>query len=145
MICVIAVEGGLKSGALIYCLISTMAMMKNLAAIITILTLTISSVFATTTPEKLISTNEVEVVSIESSEIFTSAAFDAETENLAFSTNDNISVIQIFNTEGQLEFQLPVMSNDVKINKNLFGEGTYKLGFILNGSSQLHTTQVTLK
>ena len=119
--------------------------MKNLATIFTILTLTVSSVFANTTPEKLISTNNVEVVSVESSEIFTSAAFDAETDNLSFTTNDDISVIQIFNSEGQLEFQLPVMTNDVKINKNLFGQGTYKLGFILSGSSQLHTTQVTLK
>lgn len=121
------------------------AIMKNLATIFTILTLTVSSVFANTTPEKLISTNNVEVVSVESSEIFTSAAFDAETDNLSFTTNDDISVIQIFNSEGQLEFQLPVMTNDVKINKNLFGQGTYKLGFILSGSSQLHTTQVTLK
>lgn len=119
--------------------------MKNLVTIFTILTLTVSSVFANTTPEKLISTSEVEVVSIESSKIFTSTAYDAETHNLSFTTNDEISVIQIFNTEGEMEFQLPVMSNNVKINKNLFGEGTYKLGFVLEGQSQLHTTQVTLK
>ena len=119
--------------------------MKNLAALVTILTLTISSVFASTTPERLISTNDVEVVSIESSEIFTSADFNAETENLSFITNDDISIVQIFNAEGELEFQLPVMSNNVKINKNLFGEGTYKLGFILNGNNQLNSVQVPLK
>jgi hypothetical protein len=119
--------------------------MKNLAIIFTVLTLAVSSAFASTTPEKLISTSEVEVVSIESSEIFSSTAYDVETENLSFTTNDEISVIQIFNNAGEMEFQLPVMSNKVKINKNLFGEGMYKLGFVLEGQSQLHTTQVTIK
>jgi len=38
-----------------------------------------------------------------------------------------------------------VMSDNVKINKNLFDQGTYKLGFILQGESHLHTTQVTVK
>jgi len=119
--------------------------MKNLITIIAVLTIAVSSAFASTTPETLISNEDVIVVSIESSEIFTSAEFDAETENLAFTTNDDISIIQIFNAEGEMEFQLPVMSNNVKINKNLFGEGTFKLGFILEGQSNLHTTSVTIK
>ena len=64
---------------------------------------------------------------------------------MSFTTNENISVIQIFNANGELEFQLPVMSDDVKINKNLFGQGDYKLGFVLEGQSELHTTHVSIK
>ena len=119
--------------------------MKNLITIIAALTLTVSTAFATTTPEMLISTDNVTVVAIGNLDFFTSAEFDTETENLSFTTNENISVIQIFNANGELEFQLPVMSDDVKINKNLFGKGDYKLGFVLEGQSELHTTHVSIK
>jgi len=119
--------------------------MKNLITIIAVLTITFTSAFAATTPETLISTETVEVVTIGTSAIFTSADFDVASENLSFTTTDEISVIQIFNAEGNLEFSLPVMSNDVKINKNLFGEGSYQLGFILEGQSQMHSTTVTVR
>ena len=119
--------------------------MKNLITILTVLTITISSVFANTTPETLISTSSVEVVMIDNLDFFTAASFDEASDNLVFNMTDNISVIQIFNAEGNLEFQLPIMSNKVKINKNLFSKGTCSLGFILDGQSELHFTQVTIK
>ena len=119
--------------------------MKNLITIITVLTITFTSAFATTTPETLISTADVEVVTVDNLDIFSSAEFDAASDNLSFTTNDNISVIQIFDADGNLEFQLPVMSNIVKINKNLFNDGVSKVGFILEGESQVHFTNVTIK
>lgn len=119
--------------------------MKNLLTIIAALTITFTSAFATTTPETLVSTDAVEVITIGTSDIFTFADFDAATENLTFTTTDNISVIQIFNADGSLEFLLPVMANNVKINKNLFEIGQYQLGFILEGQSQMHSTTVTVK
>ena len=118
--------------------------MKTLITILTALTLTVTA-FATTTPEVLISSDAVEVVTVESLEIFTASSFDSSTENLIFDTKKNISVVQIFNSEGEMEFQLPVMSDNVQINKNLFGSGTYKLGFILEGQSEVHLTDVTIK
>jgi hypothetical protein len=119
--------------------------MKNLITIIAALTLTVSTAFASTTPTALISTDNVVVVAIGQLDFFTSAEFDAASDVLSFRTNDDISMIQIFNAAGEMEFQLPVMSDNVKINKNLFGTGEYKLGFVLQGQSQLHTTLVTIK
>lgn len=116
-----------------------------LAAFSLSLTAAFGSTDPSTTPKTLISNDVVEVIAVDHLEIFTSAEFDAETENLTFSTKDDITVIQIFDESGELQFQLPVMSDRVKINKNLFDEGTYKMGFILRGQSQLHTTQVTVK
>ena len=52
---------------------------------------------------------------------------------------------QIFDQDGQLVFQLPVMSNKVKINKNVFGSGKFKLGFILDGETDIHFTEVNIK
>lgn len=119
--------------------------MKNLIITIAALTISLTSALATTTPETLISNESTVVVSLDNADFITSTHFDAETENLSFTTAEEISVIQIFNAEGELEFQLPVMSDNVKINKNLFGSGAYKLGFILKGENHLHTTQVTIK
>ena len=119
--------------------------MNNLIIITAFLTFTFSASFATTTPETLISTEDVEVVTIGNLEIFTSADYDEDSENLSFTTNEDISVIQIFDADGIMEFQLPVMSNVVEINKNVFGEGVFKLGFMLKGQSHLHFTSVTIK
>ena len=119
--------------------------MKNLIFTFTVLALTFSSLVASTTPEVIVSSAAVEVVSVETLDFFTDAGFDADTDNLIFTTTKEMSVVQIFNAEGTMEFQLPVMANNVQINKNLFGQGEYKLGFVLEGQSQVHFTQVTVK
>ena len=128
------------------CLISTNTnIMKNLITLIAALTITVSSVFATTTPEVLISSPTVEVVTVADLDIFSGSSFDAESENLIFDTHNEISVVQIFNSNGDMEFQLPVMSNNVQINKNLFDTGVYKLGFVIQGQTEVQFTDVTIK
>ncbi len=119
--------------------------MKNLITILTALTITFSTVFASTTPEVIISTDEIEVVSIGTLDIFSDAGFNTESESLTFTTTNDMTVVQIYNGEGEMEFQLPVMSNNVVINKNLFGAGAYKLGFILEGQTAVHLTDVKIK
>ncbi len=119
--------------------------MKNIITTLTIITLTLTSVFANTTPEVLISTSDIEVVTVTDLDIFSSSMFDAETKSLVFNTNDDISVVQIFDAEGEMIFQLPVMSDNVQIKKNLFGSGEYKLGFVLEGETEVHLTDVTVK
>ena len=119
--------------------------MKNIITTLTIITLTLTSVFANTTPEVLISTSDIEVVTVNDLDIFSSSMFDAETKSLVFNTNDDISVVQIFDGEGELIFQLPVMSDNVQIKKNLFDAGEYKLGFVLEGETEVHLTDVTIR
>lgn len=119
--------------------------MKNLISILTILAITFSTAFASTTPEVIISAPEVEVTNVNDLDFFTNASFDTSSDNLTFDTTEEMSVVQIINAEGTMEFQLPVMSNNVQINKNLFSTGTYKLGFVLEGQSEVHFTQVTIK
>ena len=115
--------------------------MKNLISTLIITIISLTTIFATSNPTTVFN-NEVEVETIN---ILSSSSYDAEEQNLVFTTETNISVIQIYNEEGVLEFQLPVMSNQVKINKNLFGEGTFKLGFLIEGDSQVHLSKVNIK
>ena len=116
--------------------------MKNLITILTITTLTISAAFASTTPEVLISSADIEVVNVENLDIFTMASFDTASENLVFDTKSEMSVVQIFDPAGNMLFQLPVMSDNVQINKNLFESGTFKLGFVM-AVSYTHLTLPT--
>ncbi len=120
--------------------------MKTLI-IISLLTIT-ATVTATDTEPKveLLNTESVAVVTIDlSAKFFLSAAFDTNEEVFHFTTKQDIDLIQIYNTNGDLEFTLPVMSNIVKISKNLFGKGQYNLGFLINGESAVKFSQVTIK
>ncbi len=118
--------------------------MKNIITTIAIITLTVTGAIANSTPEVLISAPSVEVVTVDH-DIFTSSAFDVDSDNLVFNTNDKITTVQIFNSNGKLEFQLPVMSTNVQINKNLFDAGEYKVGFLLEGQTEVHYTNVSIK
>ncbi len=119
--------------------------MKNLITTLIIAAITVTSSFASTKPEvELISNDEVSVTT-ETKEFFKLAIFNQDAETLEFVTVGEISVIQIFDNDGNLEFQLPVMSDMVKINKNLLADGEQKLGFVMNGVNQVHFTAVTVK
>ena len=120
------------------------AIMKTFTTILVLAIFTITSTFASTTPEVILSNEEMTIVDLSTQEFINTSAYNSATSNLEFETSEKIAVIQIFNEQGVLEFQLPVMSNNVKINKNLFGEGQYKLGFLIEGNTELQFTQVNI-
>ena len=120
-----------------------------LTIIIAITTLTIGSATTVTItpPAKLIATATIEIaaVNVEGHDLFESANYNAEEENIEFTTVENVDMIQIFNAEGNLEFQLPVMSNQVSISKALFSQGESQLGFIMSGKAEVFMTSVNMK
>jgi len=80
------------------------------------------------------------------SDLFIKAKYNTIQDCLEFSVDTNISFIQIFNANGKLEFQLPVLSNKVKISKNIFPTiGNYKLGFMIDGEKNVQFSEVTIK
>jgi len=68
---------------------------------------------------------------------FTHADFNTETNNLEFVTKDDIKYLQIFEQNGKLLYQLPVMSNKLKISRKVFKQGIYKVGFIVQGGNNI--------
>lgn len=122
--------------------------MKKLIFLFVLVASTAVSSFASTDPvvkEISLLENSAVTVTIASADadLFTTAQFVGE--NLEFETSNEISFIQIFNSEGALEFQLPVMSDHVKIGKSLIEKGDYKLGFMIEGSTDIHFTSVSVK
>ena len=119
--------------------------MKKLISTLCVTALTMTFASASVTPEILLSEADIEIITVEALDIFTSTSFDTETENIVFDTKKVMSVVQIFNANNELQFQLPVMSNNVQINKNLFESGANKLGFILDGDTRVYFTAVKIK
>lgn len=119
--------------------------MKNLISTLVIAITIITSSFATITPEVEIISNENVTVTMTNQDIIETAAFNIESSTLDFTTTTDISVVQIFGEDGKIEFQLPVMSDNVQINKNLFSEGNYKLGFVMSGQNQIYFSDIEIK
>lgn len=123
--------------------------MKQVIVILFVNLLFAGSVFSSTLPGedvKIINSESVVLsVSDDNSEFFEEAIFNIENESLEFVTGENISFIQIFDQFGELNFQLPVMSNKVLISKNLFEAGNYKLGFMIDGKSDIKFTELEIK
>ncbi|MBT8232458.1 MAG: hypothetical protein HKO66_05310 [Saprospiraceae bacterium] len=84
----------------------------------------------------------VSLTNVDQQKYFENASFDYVNDNLEFEAISKIKYIQIFNEEGKLKFQIPVMSKSVFISRKLFKYGTYKLGFMLEGKSEIEFTTV---
>ena len=122
--------------------------MKNLILIFVLAAATSFTSFASTTPVKAVKVfeNAAATVTIDEAdaELFEVAEYNAN-GNFVFETTSDIDFIQIFNAEGTLEFQLPVMSDKVTIGNGLIEKGDYKLGFMVQGSTTIHFTDVSVK
>ena len=74
-----------------------------------------------------------------------SSVFEAENDNIAIVFESNVSMIQLFNNEGELEMMFPVESTDVNLGMSLFEEGSYRMGFVVEGISEVQYTNLQVK
>jgi len=121
--------------------------MKNFILIFALVLTTISVSSANNNPDSkvtLIETAEY-AVTFGDSDLISLASFNVNESSFDFETNEEIGFIQIFDGEGNLEFQLPVSSNKIRINKNLFNTGQSKLGFLLKESGDIQFAEVSIK
>ena len=123
--------------------------MKNLILIPTIVLALTASLLANNEinyPVTMLTTSTT-TVSVEKSEkkIFMSVEMTKDQNSLQFKTYKNISFVQVYSEDGRIEFQLPVEASNVRLKKNLFETGKYKLGFKIKGESELHFAEVVLK
>jgi hypothetical protein len=121
--------------------------MKTFIASLVIGITVITSSFATVTPESelsIINTTAVElnVVNVLQKDFFQTAEYNSQLEALEFVTADYVNYLQIFDESGKLMYQLPVMSNKLKISKQLFEQGAYKIGFITKNNTTIQFTNL---
>jgi len=78
-------------------------------------------------------------------EFILSSVFEAENDNIAMVFDADVSMIQVFNTDGELEMMFPVGSTEVNLGMSLFTEGSYKMGFTVDGISDVQYTNLKVK
>ena len=85
---------------------------------------------------------ELSVVNVQQRDFFQVAQYNMEMDALEFVTAESINYLQIFDESGKLKYQLPVMSNKLKISKKMFKQGTYKIGFITKENTTIQFTNL---
>jgi hypothetical protein len=123
--------------------------MKTLIVTIIFAITMISSSFASVTPESELSliaspTVELSVVNVAQKDFFQVAEYNSTMDVLHFVTADYVNYLQIFDEAGKLVYQLPVMSNKLKISKKMFETGSYKIGFITKNNTTIQFTNLTV-
>ncbi len=123
--------------------------MKTLIVTIIFAVTMVSSSLASVTPESELSliaspTVELSVVNVAQKDFFQVAEYNATMDVLHFVTADYVNYLQIFDEAGKLMYQLPVMSKKLKISKNMFETGAYKIGFITKNNTTIQFTNLTV-
>jgi len=112
-------------------------------SILIYLFLTLSVNGVADTPRFLVSNEFLDV--IVEDDFYKEAHYDYKTSLLTFVTTDQISVIKILDENDDVEFQLPVKSTRLKLNKNLFVYGYYRLEFVLANGNDVKYADLFLK
>ena len=75
---------------------------------------------------------------------FKPAYFNEATNALHFEAHSKIESIQVFDASGELKYKLPILSNKVRLSKNLFEKGDYKVEFSIEGQNDSLPAYVTI-
>jgi len=123
--------------------------MKTFITTIIIAVTMLSSSYASVTPKSELSliasaSVELSVVNVAQKDFFQVAEYDATMDVLHFVTADYVNYLQVYNEAGKLMYQLPVMSNKLKISKKMFEAGAYKIGFITKSNTTIQFTNLTV-
>jgi len=120
--------------------------MKNIFTILAVIFFFSVSLLGNNVPgeKEMISNEEVKVVVLSEVQFLESFNFNLDTKDFKISAVEKIETIQIVNEQGIVEIQLPVNSNIVSINKNLFAQGHYKLAFVFE-DNKVKYAEVTIK
>ena len=78
-------------------------------------------------------------------EFILSSSFNIEEENISMNFVSEVSTVQIFNKEGELEMMFPIGSTKVNLGMSLFEDGDYRMGFVVEGMDDIQFTNLTVK
>lgn len=73
------------------------------------------------------------------------SSIDSNKETLQFIFDNSVSMIQVYNLDGEMEMVLPIGSDEVDLGLSLFNAGSYKLGFMVDGIDEMQFTNLKIK
>lgn len=126
--------------------------MKKITHLLLLLVFTTMSVFASDPVKEVpccpvvYESQEVELsYDVEKySKFFEPAYFNEKTNALHFESMAKVLTVQVFNSNGEMEFVLPVMAKKVRLSKNIFESGNYRLSFQLEDQADQMITYVKI-
>ncbi len=74
-----------------------------------------------------------------------SATFNSESEKLNLKTLINVEFIQLIDAQGNLEFQMPIMSDNIHLSLREFDPGLYQLNLLFSGEDTYQSSELTIK
>ena len=127
--------------------------MKNLLTIIALAIISISATANTVTPtvgddaEVVFENIDVQytVLSAANADEIVSATYNQSNDFFNITTESKINFLQVFNGEGELEYQLPIGSNKLNLAMPDFDKGTYKVNLLMEGGDVFVSTELVKK
>lgn len=124
--------------------------MKNLLLIIAIATSLSSETFASNMEyggPTLVKTEKVEIILGNEGQrgFIISTTFEEERNQIAMVFETTVSMIQIFDANGEIEMILPVGSQNINLGMSLFEGGLHQVGFMVDGIDEIQFTTITIK
>ena len=78
-------------------------------------------------------------------EFILSTSFSAKEESVNMVFDSNVEMVQVYNTNGELEMMFPVGSDNVSLGLSLFENGQYRMGFVVDGMDDVQFTKLVVK
>ncbi len=71
--------------------------------------------------------------------------FNTEEEKVEFIFESTVSMIQVYNMDGEMEMMVPVGTKNVSLGLSLFNSGNYRMGFIVDGFDEIQFTNLSVR
>ena len=78
-------------------------------------------------------------------EFILSTNFNTESESIDMVFDSEVSMVQIFSLDGELEMVFPVASEKLNLGLSLFDNGQFRMGFMVEGTDEIQFTSLTVK
>lgn len=76
--------------------------------------------------------------------LFVSSNYNESENCIAIEFESELVMIQLINHEGELEMMFPVSSNKVNLGLSLFESGNYRMGFSIEGESEIQFAYISI-
>jgi len=124
--------------------------MKNLILIFAIATSFTTATYASNIGDGLLAIVNSERVDVTlenegQKEFIISSAFEADQDQIAMVFESNVTMIQVYNAQGEIEMMFPVGADNVNLGMSLFETGNHKVGFTIDGVEEVQFTNLNVK
>lgn len=105
-----------------------------------------ANIFAGDGKIEILNSNTIAISTSEfMADFIVSSTLNSEDENLDLLFSSKINMIQVFDNNDKIVSVLVIGSDELRIALNIFNEGNYKLGFLIEGEPNIQYADVVIK